>query len=150
MFKEGTAYCTLPDECSKDPADLLNILDVHLSNTDDVGPHDMLPAGNSSTETKVQTIAASDNNPEMAPEPQCLARLAAKTIGSTLHIVNPPDDSDNSKSEEKTYASMPSTLTIRTQDPNELWMPLLLYSEAIQQPDLWKGPIDQEIKRMQE
>lgn len=69
VFKMGTAHHTLSDKCNGDPADLLDILDMQLSDIHNVEPHDMQPAGAPNTRTEIQTKIAPDISPDVVLEP---------------------------------------------------------------------------------
>lgn len=153
IFEEGTAHRTLPDDRGGAPADLLDILDAQ---TGEANPDTQTDATNSrnaerkadrGTETATDNAAATDRAPDVAPRRS--ARLAARMTDPSPQPEDPHAPDNEPESEEETYASMPGAMSTATTDPDESWVPKS-YSEAMRRPDLWKGPMDQEMARMHE
>lgn len=139
IFEEGVAHRTLPGDHGETPSDLFEILDAQPEVTDTDHQPD--------TATPITRDVDTDRVPDTVPRRS--TRLAAKIADPSPQAADSHALDDEPESEEETYASMPGAMSTDVRDPDELWVPRS-FSEAMRRPDLWKGPMDQEMARMHE
>ncbi|KAG6884299.1 hypothetical protein C0993_012372, partial [Termitomyces sp. T159_Od127] len=153
IFEEGLPHKILPDEHNGLAVDLFEVLDIltvdKVGDASDPGHAPVAPSESAPILATVSVATSTATIPDPAiqcqPEPH-LARLAAKSM---LVTHNDPDNPEKPESKEETYASMLGTLAMCTMDFDKTWIPKL-YLEAMQRPNLWKSPMDEEIQRMHE
>ncbi|KAG5726156.1 hypothetical protein E4T56_gene2140, partial [Termitomyces sp. T112] len=166
VFEEGLAHRTLPDACDGPAVDLFEILDIptiepssrHVNLSEQTvssGDNALVAPQTTQTPPGPNHPAPAQERVLIPAEPRHSERLAARAAPSGAPAAGfspqtPPDDNPSDpESEEETYASMPGALSTYVGDPDDVWVPKS-YSEAMKRPDLWKGLMDEEMKRMDE
>ncbi|KAG6896211.1 hypothetical protein C0992_009717 [Termitomyces sp. T32_za158] len=131
IFEEEMAHRTLPDDRT---GNVTNLYDVFAIDTTEgpITPQTTPDASNNSATSQLDPTdkACNQGHGSNAIKPWRSSRLAAKhNMALELQKENLIDDTDDPESEEEMYASMPSALSVTTNNTDNLWIPKS-YSEA--------------------